>query len=228
MIEYPSGQLKVIIKLMQEKQVDLVLAVAGDLESSEGTVKLAETYPNIKAAIGFHPWSATKLDSETKKRFEKLAGSKYVKALGEIGMDFTLPSPEVQKELFIYEVSIAKQYDLPLNIHCMGGAHRDMMSILKANPSLRGIAHSFYGDNEMLMEWLDLGFYIAPALINPTIVRNIPLERLVVETDCIPMNSLNGPVDVILVVQYIASIRGTTAEEIGEATTTNLKRILNI
>jgi TatD DNase family protein len=260
LIDYSPEQLKKVLALMRKKQVEFALAVGVNLDSSEGTIKLAETYHEIKAAVGIHPWFASKLDADMRKRFEKLASSKYVRALGEIGLDYapptgkqpggpppdmpkmefpdkmpplpkTPPSPEVQKEVFNFEVSIAKKYGLPLNIHCMGGAHQDMMKILNANPGLRGIAHGFNGDLKMLKDWLDLGFYIAPALMNLTpeleeVIRAIPLDKLVTETDANPMLSPDGPADVIQAAQKIADIRGVPVEEIGNMATANLKRLL--
>ncbi|RPJ58522.1 MAG: TatD family deoxyribonuclease [Dehalococcoidia bacterium] len=266
MIDYEPDQVKAIIGLMRKKEVELVLAVGVNLESSEGTVKLAETYSEIKAAIGFHPWFAGKLNESTMQRFEKLASSKYVRAIGEVGLDYappsgpgagppspdmrkmdfpknmppmpkTPPTHEVQKELFNYEVSIAQKYGLPLNIHCMGGAHQDMMQILKANPGVTGMAHSFEGDLKMLRDWLDLGFYIVlgekqvikePLADLEKIIRTMPLDKMIVETDANPMHSPNGPVDVIPVVERIAAIRGATVQEVGNATTANLKRVLKL
>ena len=268
MVDYSPEQVKKIVGLMAKKKVEFVLAVGVNLESSEGTVKLAEIYREIKAAIGFHPWFAAELNDKDKQRFEKLAGSKYVRAIGEVGLDYappggpgagtpppdmpkmdfpknmppmpkTPPSREVQKELFSYEVSIAQKHGLPLNIHCMGGAHQDMMSILK--PAVRNgvtaMAHSFEGDLKMLRDWLDLGFYIVlgekqvikePLADLENIIRTTPLDKLIVETDANPMHSPNGPVDVIPVVEKIAAIRGAAAEEMGMATTANLKRVLKL
>lgn len=265
LVDYSPDQLKKVIELMRKKQVVLALAVGVNLDSSEGTIKLAETYSEIKAAVGIHPWFAEKLTDATRQRFRELAGSKYVKALGEIGLDYDPPlagneppagmpdmqfpenmpplpakpaSKEVQQELLLFELSVALENRLPVNIHCLGGAHQDMMEILRANPDLKGIAHSFEGDLNMLRDWLDLGFYIAfgtkqviqePLADLETIVCAIPLDRLVVETDANPMMSpINGPVDVIPVAQKIASIRGSTAEEIGNITSENLKRLLKL
>jgi TatD DNase family protein len=145
-------------------------------------------------------------------------------------------SPEVQKALFTYEISIAAKYALPVNVHCLHGAHADAMKILRAHPGLRGIAHSFEGDMAMLRDWLDLGFLIAlgtkqvigePLPDLEAIVRAIPPDRLVVETDANPMMSPeNGPVDVIPVVRKLAAIRGASEAAIGQQTTVNLKKCL--
>ncbi len=267
LVDYAPEQLEKVIALMRKKQVALALAVGVNLDSSEGTIKLAETYNEIKAAVGIHPWFAEKLTDAARRRFRELAGSKYVSALGEIGLDYEPPlagdkapegmpdmpfpenmpplpvkpaSGEVQQELLVFELSVARENKLPVNVHCLGGAHRDMMEILRKEIGwgLTGIAHSFEGDLNMLRDWLDLGFCIAfgtkQVILEPlaglkNIVRATPLDRLVVETDANPMMSPeNGPVDVIPIVEKIAAIRGTTADEIGQATTANLKRVLKV
>jgi TatD DNase family protein len=268
MVDYSPEQLEKVLELMEAKQVELVLGVGVDLDSAEGTVRLAQSYDRIKAAVGIHPWFAEKSTDETRRRFRELAGSKYVKALGEIGLDYEPPmiggsepragmpdmqfpdnmpqlparpaSREVQQELLRFELSVALEKRLPVNVHCQGGAHADMMVILReaASSGLTGIAHSFEGTPAELRDWLDLGFYIAlgnkgvtfeemPAL--EAIVRQIPLDRLLTETDANPMHSpVNGPTDVVPVVQKIAVIRGDKAENIGNATTENLKHLLKL
>lgn len=271
MVDYSPEQVRSIVELMRKKKVALALSVGVNLESSEGTVKLAENYSMIKAAIGFHPWFATALTSEIKKRFDELASSKYVFAIGEIGLDYkppmagsppinsgdrsmqgapemkfpvnmppfpkTPPTHEVQKEVFHFAVSLAKKHGLPVNVHCRGDAHRDMIQILRQFNGITGIAHSFERDLSILNDWLNLGFYITigtmivkePAASIEEMVRAIPIERLVTETDANPMMSPDsGPVDVIEVVQKIAVIRGIPAEVVGNASTANLKRVLKL
>jgi TatD DNase family protein len=269
MVDYSPEQVRSIVELMRKKKVELVLSVGVNFESSEGTVKLAEKYKTIKAAIGFHPWFAAALPPEIKKRFDELASSKYVLAIGEIGLDYkppvsgspptssgdksmqgapemkfpvnmpplpkTPPTHEVQKEVFNFAVSLAKKHGLPVNVHCRGDAHRDMMQIIRQFSGLTGIVHSFEIDLSILRDWLDLGFYITagmmvvkePGASIEEIVRAIPIERIVTETDANPMMSPDtGPVDVIEVVQKIAEIKGTPAEVVGNAATANLKRVL--
>lgn len=268
LIDYSPDQLKKIIELMRKEQVELALAVGVNLDSSEGNFELAEAHSEIKAAIGIHPWFASRLDGYMRERFEKLASSKLTTAIGEVGLDYEPPvmgvpagnppggpppdikfpdkmpplpktpaSPEIQKGMFTFEVTIALKYGLPLNIHCLHGANQDMMEILRANPGLTGIAHGFEGDSKTLRDWLELGFYIAfgtknvitepmPDLEN--IVRATPLDRMVVETDANPMHSPDGPLGVIPICRKIAEIKGMTTEEIGQATTDNLKRVLKL
>jgi TatD DNase family protein len=266
LVDYGPEQLQKVLKLMQAKKVEFVLAVGVDLDSSEGTIHLAQSHQQIKAAVGIHPWFAEKLTEATRRRFRELAKSKYVKALGEIGLDYAPPlagneppagmpdmqfpenmpplpakpaSKEVQQELLLFELSVALENRLPVNVHCRGGAHEDMVRILRepVDSGLTGIAHGFIGTLAELHDWLDLGFYIALSDIEmmagegiplEVLAHEIPLGRMVMETDANPMMSPNGPTDVIPVVQKVASIRGSTAEEIGNITTENLKRLLKL
>ncbi len=266
LVDYGLEQLERVLELMRTRHVEFALAVGVNLDSSEGTIKLAETYNEIKAAVGIHPWFAEKLTEATRRRFRELASSKYVKALGEIGLDYEPPlagngppegmpdmqfpenmpvlpakpaSKEVQQELLVFELSVAMENRLPVNVHCRGGAHEDMMNILRepVDSGLTGIAHGFVGTPAELRDWLDLGFYIALSNIEmmaeeglplEVLAREVPLDHMVTETDANPMMSPNGPTDVIPVVQKIASIRGSTAEEIGNMTTENLKRLLQL
>lgn len=266
LVDYGPEQLEKVLELMRNKQVEFALGVGVNLDSSEGTIRLAQAYPQIKAAVGIHPWFAEKLSEAMRNRFRELAESKYVKALGEIGLDYEPPvagakppegmpdmkfpenmppfpaapaSKEVQQELLLFELSVALENRLPVNVHCRGGAHKDMMGLLReaAASGLTGIAHGFVGTLDELHDWLDLGFYVALSNMEMMIevglplevmVREVPLDRMVTETDANPVGSPNGPTDVIPVVQRIAAIRGDTAEHIGNITTENLKRVLKL
>ena len=87
LVDYGPEQLERVLELMRIKQVAFALGVGVDLDSSEGTIRLAQSYQQIKAAVGIHPWFAEKLTDVARQRFRELARSKYVKALGEIGLD---------------------------------------------------------------------------------------------------------------------------------------------
>jgi TatD DNase family protein len=272
LVDYRPEQLEKVFELMRIKQVEFALGVGVNLDSSEGTIRLAQSHEQVQAGVGIHPWFAEKLTDVTRQRFSELARSKYVKALGEIGLDYEPPivakkppdvallskgipdrqfpenmpplparpaSKKVQQELLWFELSVALENRLPVNVHCHGGAHDDMMKILRkaVNSGLTGIAHGFGGSAAELRDWLDLGFYIALGNMGVTvrempslsaIIRDIPLNRLVTETDANPMMSPNGPIDVIRVAQKIEDIKGAPVEDIGNIATANLKHLLKL
>ncbi len=181
---------------------------------------------------------AVPLSGEVRDRLKDLAGRKGVVALGEIGLDYDRgpDTREIQKELLAYELSLAAEMGLPVNIHSRE-AHSDMMEILNRPEysNLDGNIHGFSGDKKELQDWLELGFYVSiglrglvtdqmPALMSA--VPEIPADRLLTETDAAGLQS--GPAYVVTVAEKLAELRQTGPEEIGRAATDNLKRLLNI
>lgn len=222
------------------KGVDIIVSMGMTLESSAETVRLAQSGEGVLAAVGIHPWNAVSPTEELRRRLHELAGMEYVVAIGEIGLDYARSpqTKEIQKELLKYELSLARQTDLPVNIHCRE-AHQDMMDILRKEkgPDLRGTIHGFSGERAALEDWLDLGFYVSigvrglvtneiPSLV--TAVGELPLDRLLTETDSTASGQSAGPVEVISVVEKLASLRGATVEEIADTATANLKRLLRL
>lgn len=147
------------------------------------------------------------------------------------------PSHEVQRDVFAYEIGLAVRYDLPINVHFRGGAEIDMIELLKRpeHEGIRGIAHGFAGDLARMQQWLDIGFLVAlgyhEVIVEPRehmteVVRALPLDRLVLETDANPMVNTEGPLAVLQLAQEVALIRGTDAGTIGSAATENLNRLL--
>lgn len=206
------------------------------MASSAENVRLAQSYPGVAAAVGIHPWNAVSPTGEVKTLLRELARQESVTIIGEVGLDYvrTPESKKTQKELFKYELSLSQETGLPLNIHCRG-ADSDMIELLRqeVGTSVRGIMHGFTGDQTALEKWLALGLHISignrgfltdeqPAL--PEAVRKIPRERLLTETDTTGQSG--SLTDIIAVVEKLASLRGTTAEDISDTATANLKRLL--
>lgn len=229
-----------ILEQAREKGVDTFVSVAMNLESSEETIRLAQSHPGVFAAIGIHPWNAVPVTEDVRRQFSELAKREGVVAIGETGLDYARSpeTKEVQKELFIYELSLARETGLPVNIHCRE-AHQDMMDILRKEMSSNviGIIHGFSGNSAALKDWLSLGLYISIGKRgfttgdNPTLeaaVRDIPLDRLLTETDLTGAEQPPSLVDVVAVAEKLASIRGVTTEEVANAATENLKRLIKI
>lgn len=265
LVDYSDAQIARILGAMQAEDIELVVNVAVDLESSAAGVALAERRDRVVPAVGFHPWFARRLNEEEAARFEALAALPAVKALGEIGLDYSPPrelpggpgpdspraedigmpklppappSPEVQRELFVYELDVAIEHGLLVTVHCKGGAHPDTQEIIRRPEyaTLKGIAHGFDGDLAMLHDWLEAGFSISlgyhEVVLEPIagledIVQAVPLDLLIVETDANPMiNPVRGPLDVITTVRRLAAILGMAPDELGRITTANLRRFL--
>ena len=235
---YSPQQLNKVLEQARANQVDIMVSVGMNLESSEAAINLARSHDAIVAAVGIHPWNAVPPTDELRRQFTELAGREGVVAVSEIGLDFARnpETKDIQEELLRFELALALEHGLPANIHCRD-AHRDMMQIIRKDigSGLTGNIHGFSGDLATLNDWLELGFYISIGrrFVNeetPTlaeVVCAIPLDCLLTETDATARGA-GGPADVVSVARKLASLRGTTVDEIAASATANLKRLLKL
>ncbi|MBA7619424.1 putative metal-dependent hydrolase YcfH [subsurface metagenome] len=237
---YQPELLTEVLEQARVKGVDIIVGMGMTLESSVETLRLAQSHERVLAAIGIHPWNAITPTDEIRRHLYELARREHVVAMGEIGLDYARnpQTKEIQRELLIYELSLARETGLPVSIHCRE-AHQDMMDILRreTGSGVRGVIHGFSGDSTALKDWLNLGFYIsigrrvvATNEISSleAAVREIPLDRLLTETDSSVGGQSAGPADVVSVVEKLASLRGATIEEIANTATANLKRLIKL
>jgi TatD DNase family protein len=233
-----TEQLAKVLEEARAKGVEIMLSMGMSLESSTESIHVAQSYQGVLAAVGIHPWNAVPPTEEVRRYLAELARRKHVVAIGEIGLDYARSpqTKEIQRELLIYELSLARETGLPVSIHCRE-AHQDMMDILRQEigSGLKGAIHGFSGDQVTLKDWLALGFHISIGRRGfltdeiPTLqaaVREIPLDRLLTETDA--SGRSGGPADVVLVVEKLAALRGATIEEIADTATANLRRLLKL
>jgi len=237
---YKPEEVPEILKQAKANGVGLILAVGESLESSEVCIRYAQQNNRVYAASAIHPWNAVMPAPKIQERLEGLAKRKGVVAIGEVGLDFARNpnNKDVQKVLLAYQLSLARKLRLPAVVHTRE-AHADMMAILRKEVSqgLKGIAHGFTGDVRMLKDWLELEFYISIGVRGFVInelthltaaAKEIPLNRLLTETDNAAAGELTGPSAVCAVAKKLAQIRGTSPDEIASAATANLKRILKL
>jgi len=180
-----------------------------------------------------------------------LAKNKKVVGIGECGLDYYRTSDESfkekQKEVFIKHLELAKEANKPIIIHCRN-AHDDLLKILHlAVKPPSGVMHFFTGNLEQAKEYIELGFYISfsgvitfppkkedVAGAYDEIIKNIPLEKILIETDCpyaapVPhRGKRNEPQYVKYVAHKIAEIRGMSFEEVAEQTTKNARELFGI
>jgi TatD DNase family protein len=241
--------------------VKRILVPGLDLQSSQSAIRLAESYSNLYAAVGFHP---TDLESFSEKSFEKvkaLVEHPKVVAIGEIGIDYYWVKEE-QKQAFQQEVlkkqlAFARSVNKPVIIHMreendawVGQASIDLLEILsKWHKILKaenhrlaekpGVLHSYNGSLETAQTALDLNFYIGVtgpvtyknAEEKRRIIRQLPLERLLIETDApflapVPQRGKrNEPAFVAYIADKIAEIHETTREQVAKITTENAERL---
>ncbi len=173
-----------------------------------------------------------------------MARHEKVVAYGEIGLDFfrNLSPRATQIRRFGEQLELASELDLPIVIHDRE-AHRETVDLLKGwKGSRRGIIHCFSGDYAMAKQCIGLGFYISiPGTVTfekneklRSIVRDLPLESLLVETDCpyLTPNPFRGkrnePAYVVHTAAKVAEIKGMRFEDVAAVTTANAKRIFDI
>ena len=231
---YNTDRDEVIKRNQQEGLV--CIDVGTDYNSSEKAVELAKNHENIYASVGMHPEVID--EGFDKEKYKELAKSKKVVAIGEIGLDYYQnPDKEKQKQVFIEQLKLAEELNLPIIIHCRM-AHADVIEIL-TNQKVRGVIHCFTGNWDEAQKYLELGFYLGingiifKLDINKTIEK-CPLDKILVETDCPyltpPMADAerNEPIFVKHIIQKITEIKEISFQEVADATTQNAKKLFRI
>lgn len=225
--------------------VEYILNASSDRASVSKSVALARKYPFIYAAIGIHPHNVGEIDESIVDYLIDLSNDPKVVAIGEVGLDYHYDfSPrELQKEWFAKQIALARRLKLPIIVHSRE-ASEDTLKIIKdeAARDVGGVFHCYSGSVEMARELLELNFYIgvggAVTFKNarklPDVVRYIPEDRLLIETDCPYMTpepyrgSRNDSRYVRLVAQKIAELRGESFDRVAEYTTKNARTLFKI
>lgn len=233
------------IERAREAGVSPLLVVGFDDETITRALELAETYDDIYAIVGWHPVDAIDCTPDGLTRIETLMGHPKVMALGEIGLDYHWDkSPkDVQQRLFREQIAIAKRTNMPIVIHNRE-ATADVLDILEEEHAevVGGVFHSYSMSVELLERCLRLNFYISlggpvtfkNAKVPKEVAKRVPLERLLVETDCPYLTPTpfrgkrNEPAYVTYVAEEIALLRDMPFEELAEATTANAKRLFRL
>jgi len=229
--------------------------VGCDLESSREAIRLAALYPEVFAAVGFHPHSASQMRDDDLERLSELARQPKVVAIGEIGLDFyrNLSPREIQIEAFKKQLALAQGLSLPVIVHCRN-AQEEVLSILtdwvygaggvggagRAKEPL-GVLHCFSGDRELSQRYIEMGFLLSiagPITYSSShaldIAHHIPLDKLLIETDCPFLTpqpyrgKRNEPSNVTFVADKIGEIRGVPSDVVAEHTTANAVQLFGL
>ena len=217
-----------------EKGIDFVMNVGCCLESSRDCIAMAEKYPFIYASVGSHPDSAGEVCEELMETYLQMSKHPKVKAIGEIGLDYYYEGfdRQIQIRAFEMQLELARQVDLPVIVH-ERDAHGDGMDVVRKFPEVTGVFHCYSGAAEMARQLVNMGWYIGftgvltfkNARKAVETAASIPLERIVLETDCPYMSPepyrgrRNDPGRLIHMAEKLAEIRGLPVEEIIEITT---------
>ena len=225
--------------------VTRLLAVGADLPSSRAAVTFAAAQPGVYAAVGIHPHDAESADRGALAELEDLARDPRVVAIGEIGLDYyrdLAPRP-AQARAFAAQLALARALDRPVILHCRE-AHADLLAVLEddALGPAGGILHCFSGDQAAAERGLALGLAISIAgpITYPNarrladVVRALPLEALVLETDCpyLPPQPWRGrrnePAYLPVTAARVAELRGLDMARVAAATTRTACRVLRV
>ncbi len=205
---------------------------------------LVAVYDHIYGSAGVHPHSASMLTRFDLNAIERAVQKPKIVAVGEIGLDYhyDLAPRDVQRDAFVKQVEIATAHDVPVIVHDRE-AHGDCMEILSAfRGRLKGVMHCYSGSYEDAVRYIDMGLYIAfggaltfkNATKQRDIAGRLPMERLVIETDCPYMTpvpyrgSRNDPSLMHYTLKTLASVRGMDADEAAEITTENARALFGI
>ena len=237
--------LEAVIQRAKESGVEYIFTVGTEKKDWKRVLEIANSHPSIYAILGVHPHNVKEIDDRDYSMLKGLCQNEKVKAYGEIGLDFfrNLSPRDIQLKRFREQIGLAKELVLPIVIHDRE-AHQETIEILKTEKAEEcgGIIHCFSGDYEMAKVCIDMGFYISiPGSITfknadsfREIVRRIPLESLLVETDAPFLTpepfrgKRNEPGYVRYTAQKVAEIKKVSFEKVAEVTTNNAMRVYRL
>lgn len=233
-----------LLSQLPSNGVGLLMNPGCSLASSLAAVELAKKYDYVYAAVGSHPDAADEVNEQVLSQYRELVKKNpKVRAIGEIGLDYhyeDIPR-EIQQRAFRAQMALAAELNLPVIVH-EREAHEDGMKIVREYPGVTGVFHCFSGSLEMAQWLIARGWYIGfggvltfkNAKKALQVAANIPLERIVLETDCPYMapepfrGRRNDPGKLCRVAEKLAQLRGKTAEEIQAITLENGRALYRI
>lgn len=233
-----------LLSRLPQEGIALLMNPGCSQASSLAAVELAKRYDYLYAAVGSHPDAADEVNEAALECYRSLCReNSKVKAIGEIGLDYhyeDIPR-DIQQRAFRAQMALAREENLPVIVH-EREAHEDGMNIVAEFPEVTGVFHCYSGSLEMAKWLIDRGWYIGfggvltfkSARKALEVAANIPLERIVLETDCPYMapepfrGKRNDPGKLYRVAEKLAQLRGLTAEEVQAVTLENGKKLYRI
>ena len=234
-----------LLSSMLDNNVGHIINIGYNLKSSEDSIKLAEKYPFMYAAVGFHPSDAHLMTNADFDLIRKMAQHEKVVAIGEIGLDYYYgkETEDVQRKIFREQIELAKEVNLPFQVHNRDST-RDCLMILKEAKmgERRGMMHCFSESKETAREMLKLGMKISIGGIvtfknnvkTVETVKYVPIEEMMIETDSpylapVPYRGKrNSSVYIHAVAEKIAELKEMDVDEVIEITEKNAKDFFDI
>ena len=233
-----------LLSSLPEQGIALLMNPGCSLASSRAASRLSQEYDYIYAAVGSHPDAADEVDEEVLKEYRKLCKlNPKIKAIGEIGLDYhyeDIPR-DIQQRAFRMQLELARDLSLPVIVH-EREAHEDGMKIISEFPEVTGVFHCYSGSAEMARLLVERGWYIGftgvltfkNARKAVEVAQSIPLERIVLETDCPYMSpepfrgKRNDPSRLCYMAEKLAQLRSLPVESIHQITVENGKQLYRI
>ena len=231
---------------LPEQGIGRVINVGASIETTKTTLALAAKYDFIYAAVGVHPSDIDGLNEETYAWLKQQATLPKTVAIGEIGLDYYWDKePEVQKAQrywFKRQLELARETKLPVIIHSRDAAADTMEVMRDAHAEeIPGVIHCYSYSKEMAQEFIRMGYYIGVGGVVTfknakklkETVESIPLERILLETDCPYMapepyrGTRNDSSNIPYVIAKIAELKGITAEEVERVTEQNARKLFS-
>lgn len=223
-----------------EKDIDKVMNVGADMQSSRNSVELAAKYPQFYAAVGVHPSEVGELtETDIQELKSMVLDNPKVRAIGEIGLDYHFdddPPRDVQKKWFLRQLELAQELTMPIIIHSRDAAS-DTMEMLKRMDGGRngGVIHCYSYSVEQAREYIKMGFNIGVGGVVTfknsrklqEVVEDIPLEKIVLETDSPYMTPVpfrgtrNSALNIPYIAEKIAEIKGVPVQKVYDQTYAN-------
>lgn len=229
-----------VLRELFSGEICKIVNIGCSVKSSYSSVKLAEEYAGIYAAVGLHPDAADEIDRIEEIR--RLCGNKKVVAVGEIGLDYHYEEHgrDIQKKAFEEQLKLAAELDMPVVIHSRDAWEDTMELLRKYRP--KGVMHCFSGSAEIAREIVEMGMYVGftgvvtfkNAKKALKALEAVPLDRLLVESDCPYMapepnrGKRNYSGYLPYTVAAMAAVKGVSPDEMAEITAENAERLFNI
>lgn len=231
-----------LVLSLKDRGVVGIVSCGCDIASTVANQNLSHSFDNFYFAAGFHPENLEDFSVEDLEKLEPFFADEKCVAVGEIGLDYHWmnSTKEKQRELFVAQIELAKAKGLPVIVHDRE-AHGDTLDILKATkPS--GVLHCFSGSVEMAREVIKLGMFLGfngvatfkNARKIPEVIKEIPLDRIVLETDCPYLapephrGKRNDSSFIPFIAQRIGEILGISAQEVLDVTNKNARALYNL
>jgi len=222
------------------------LTVGTDMQENQKAIELTEKYENMYAAVGMHPHDAKDVTDDTLTRLKEFTRNEKVVAIGETGLDFhyNFSKQTDQKRAFAAQLTIAKELNLPVIIHCREAFDETMEILDRFGQGLKGVVfHCFSGSAEQAKIVLDYGFYISftgvvtfkNSEFTRQVAKIVPLNRLMLETDCPYMSpepmrkqKINEPALMLHTAKYLAELKDMDLTDFTNAVTATSRAFFQI